>query len=488
MLKNIQQVNFGKLAAESEIDKGLKEYFIETGAFIRLRDRTKSIILGNRGSGKSAIIKMLAEYYSSNNYLVVELTPEDYSYEMLQKTMVSEKDGSWAKLGAYTAAWKYLIYVLAMKNYFEDNKTILKTTSKKIFSYIRDKHKTNNKNYWDLFLSYLNRIEGVKIGQFEAGLKKSELQNLYKLEEILHLLPELKTLSERKPIIFLIDELDKGWDASEDAKAFVGGLFQASISINLLSENLKVIVSLRKELYDNIPALYDDFQKYNDIFEVLEWDNKSLLKLISKRIKHSLAEAHKLNGPESWKLIFKEQVCQMDSFEYVVQRTLFRPREIIQFCIEARQRALELRANKIDTNSIVTSEIKYSEKRTKDIATEYKTQYPSLLDIFEAFRGSYYLLTKDALEEICAKILLEEIKIRDASWLQNQSVEFLITVLWQVGFLKIYTNCYLHGKPQEGFFGCHEIGQSNISNISKFIIHPMFRMHLGISETLPEAI
>lgn len=482
MLNHIKKVNFGKLAAESEIDNGLKEYFIETGAFVRLRDRSKSILLGNRGSGKSAIIKMLAEFYRQNNYIVVELTPEDYSYEMLQRSMISEKDGSWAKLGAYTAAWKYLIYVLAMKNYFEDNKTVLKTTSKKIFSYIRDKHKVSNKNYWDLFISYLNRIEGVKIGKYEAGLKKEELQQLYKLEEILGLLPDLKLMTERKPIIFLIDELDKGWDASEDAKAFIGGLFQASISINQLSTRLSVIVSLRKELYDNIPALYDDFQKYNDIFEVIEWDKNSLLRLIAKRIGHSLPDLGKLTAKEKWRMIFKEIICEKDSFEYVVERTLNRPREIIQFCIEARERAVELRSNKIDSNSVITSEIKYSEKRSKDIATEYKTQYPNLLDVFEAFRGSYCILDRNELEMICEKIIRGEIKTRNTPWLENQTEEFLITVLWQIGFLKIFTSCYIHGKQQEGYFGCHEIGMTNIGNINSFMIHPMFRMYLGVFE------
>jgi energy-coupling factor transporter ATP-binding protein EcfA2 len=451
---------------------------------VRLKDKKKSIILGNRGSGKSAIIKMLAEYYKRNNTLVIELTPEDYSYEMLQRTMVSERDGSWAKTGAYTAAWKYLIYVLAMKSYFEDNKIILKSTSKKIFNYLRDNHKVGNKNYWDVFLSYLNRIEGIKVGQYEAGLKKTELQQLYKLEELTSLLGDLKILSERKPIIFLIDELDKGWDATEDAKAFIGGLFQAAISINQLSENFSVIVSLRKELYDNIPALYDDFQKYNDIFEVIEWDNKSLLKLIAKRIGHSLPEFSKLSSIEKWRLIFKEEICQMDSFEYVVGRSLYRPREIIQFCIEARDRAVEKRSNKIDTNSIVTSEIRYSEKRTKDIATEYKTQYPNLLDIFEAFRGFYFIMERHELENICSKILLGEIKTRETSWLFNQTEEFLITILWQIGFLNIYTNCYINGKQSEGYYGCHQIGQSNIGNIQKFMIHPMFRMFLGITESL----
>ena len=46
---------------------------------------------------------------------MIELSPEDYSYELLTQTMASQARGSWAKHGAYAAAWKYLIYVLIMK-------------------------------------------------------------------------------------------------------------------------------------------------------------------------------------------------------------------------------------------------------------------------------------------------------------------------------------------------------------------------------------
>jgi hypothetical protein len=147
---------------------------------------------------------------------------------------------------------------------------------------------------------------------------------------------------------------------------------------------------------------------------------------------------------------------------------------------------VELKSNKIDTNAVVTSEIKYSEKRTKDIAIEYKTQYPHLLDIFEAFRGFYYIIERSALEDVCEKIISGEIKTKKLVWLENQTEEFLIIVLWQIGFLKIFTKCYLNGKQVEGFYGCHQIGQSNIGNVKSFKIHPMFRMYLGIFELLPE--
>jgi hypothetical protein len=39
------------------------------------------------------------------------------------------------------------------------------------------------------------------------------------------------------------------------------------VSINSSESNVRVFVSLRKELYDNIPALYEDAQKVRDIIE-----------------------------------------------------------------------------------------------------------------------------------------------------------------------------------------------------------------------------
>jgi len=49
-----------------------------------------------------------------------------------------------------------------------------------------------------------------------------------------------------------------------------------------LSPHLRVCMSLRQELYDSIPELYEDAQKYRDLLEVISWDEKSLLKLIAK--------------------------------------------------------------------------------------------------------------------------------------------------------------------------------------------------------------
>ena len=54
--------------------------------------------------------------------------------------MASEDHGSWAKLGAYAAAWKYLIYVLIMKEISKKKTHLKKGAANGIYKYVRDNH------------------------------------------------------------------------------------------------------------------------------------------------------------------------------------------------------------------------------------------------------------------------------------------------------------------------------------------------------------
>lgn len=211
-------------APAAERDTGLDNYFVESEAYRRVQSGAKTIILGNRGSGKSAIFQVLARRARTASQHVIELAPEDYSYELLRSTMVEEHRGSWAKVGAYAAAWKYLIYILVMKEISEKNPQFRRGASADIYRYIRDNHFDSNMSKLSALISYLKRLEGVKLGKYEAGLKTRELEKLYKLEEIKQLLPKLREILSKRPVLVLVDELDKGWDASEDAQSFVAGL------------------------------------------------------------------------------------------------------------------------------------------------------------------------------------------------------------------------------------------------------------------------
>lgn len=485
---NYANLAFGAPAAERDIAQGLKEYFVESESYRNLRDGKKTICIGNRGSGKSALFKMLAEHARSKGFVVIELSPEDYSYEMLSNTMVRESEGSWVKHGAYAAAWKYLIYVLVMKRLTEDSPRLKSKEVDKIYRYLRDNHKGFQENPIALLISYLKRIENIKIGPFQASIKTRELDSLYKLEEINELLPSVKKVCERKKVLVLIDELDKGWDASEDAKAFVAGLFQASISINSLTPNLRVIISLRRELYDNIPALYEDSQKVRDIMETIEWNEEMLLQLIGKRIAYSFPEIKDKEYRNLWNLIFSETLDyrQTKSFNYMIDRTLYRPREIIQFCTIARDEAIKRKLFPIDYSVISRAELFYSEERTKDIAAEYRFQYPGLLSIFEAFRGRSYNFDRGALEELLLGVSTGEFRIDEtADWAKNMEPRDLINILWKIGFIRAQAvgGLKAHRRSGSEYLGSHQISVLNLNNIQRFHVHPMFRTFLGMKES-----
>lgn len=245
-IESIRRLSFGAPAAERDIHQGLKEYFFESESYRRLRDGSKIVILGNRGSGKSAIFKMLAEFRKAKGHLVLELAPEDYSYEILTQSLVKEHEGSWVKQGAYAAAWKYLLFLMVMKQIHEEDSASIKRNCPKLFKYLRDRFSNVTLSRLDTLISYLKRIEGVKIGSYEAMLKTTELQKLYRLEELHDMLPELKIACEKHPVTIFVDELDRGWDSSEDAKAFVAGLFQAALSVNQLTPSLQLYISLRR--------------------------------------------------------------------------------------------------------------------------------------------------------------------------------------------------------------------------------------------------
>jgi len=430
---------------------------------------------------------MLATKNRAEGGVVIELAPEDYSYELLQQTLTGESKGSWAKQGAFSAAWKYLIYVLVMKGVAAE-KGLKKGAAGRIYSYLRDNHSNFDSNPIGTLISYMKRLEGFKIGSHEAAVKTKELQSLYKLEELGGLLDDLNEVCAQRRVIVLVDELDRGWDASEDAVAFVAGLFQAAVSINRVTPNIRVVLSLRKELYDNIPALYEDAQKVRDIVETITWDEPSLLQMIGLRIGHAMG-LETASAPEAWTALFAEtlEYRQSRSFNYIVDRSLYRPREVIEFCTESIRQAVD-HGDSVPLNYSVISqaEHKYSADRLQDISAEYRFQYPGLLSVFETFRGMTFNFDRDELELHCLSMATGEHKVDSGAseWVSDLDPDGLIEILWIVGFIRARAVGGFKGRRRSGseYLGSHQISNLNLRALDNFHVHPMFRSFLGLKE------
>jgi hypothetical protein len=295
--------------------------------------------------------------------------------------------------------------------------------------------------------------------------------------------------NSKHPVRVFVDELDRGWDSSEDAKAFVAGLFQAAVNINAVSANLTVYISLRQELYDSIPALYDDAQKYRDVMEMIRWDEPSLKHLIALRIRHSISALAGLKDDDAvWNNIFSGtlQYRQTKGSNYIVDRTLYRPREIIQFCTAIVEENATSGIFPIDYDIISKAELTYPEDRTKDIASECRFQYPGLMSVFQVFRGRTYTVDRDELEFLCLQLSEGEHALSNEgkSWIKGQEPPYIIEALWRIGFLRAQAVGGVKTQRRSGssYLGPHQVANLSLHNLARFHVHPMFRSYLGMKQ------
>src|SRR6185369_3026303 len=146
------------------------------------------------------------------------------------------------------------------------------------------------------------------------------------------------------------------------------------------------------------PELYEDAQKYRDMIETIRWNSTSLLKLMTNRIRHSLPALAHHDDQACWNALFSGGPGG-GSFRYMIDRTLYRPREIIQFCTLALECARDSQtAVPLRRTVVRDAEYHYSRERARDIAAEYRFQYPGLMSIFETFRGKDLVFSRDEIE------------------------------------------------------------------------------------------
>jgi hypothetical protein len=93
-------------------------------------------------------------------------------------------------------------------------------------------------------------------------------------------------------------------------------------------------------------------------------------------------------------------------------------------------------------------------------------------------------MTRRELEDICLAITTGEYKTaRTASWVEGQDPEYLIDVLWRIGFLRAQAVGGLKGVRRGGsayYWSASDFPFESTEYIPRFQVHPMFRSFLGM--------
>lgn len=320
------------------------------------------------------------------------------------------------------------------------------------------------------------------------------------LSAIMDLLDEVLLSDRKKKYYITIDKLDDDWVEDKLRFQLIRALIETSLEFTKIS-NIKVIVALRSDLLDRVYRFTRDpgFQeeKYRTSSLDLTWPKDKLIEVLDRRI-DKLVKSQYTKQTVTYKDLLPSMRLSkrqtMPAIDYMIERTLLRPRDLIQFfniCIsQSDEKTI------IEPRALIAAEGIYSRERFRALVDEWIGVYPNLALSAQILRKrspnfKVQDLPLDDIEENCLQAVtsseavettdLEEMKkvaegiSRPETYRKN-----LVLILYKVGLVGIRTNSSM--PISWSFLGSPSVSGAEIEEDSRVYIHPTFWRHFGISD------
>jgi hypothetical protein len=487
---NLYSVSFGKDDAAADANQGfLSKVFYKTSFYNRIKNGQRLLITGRKGTGKSATCIALKNVLESEGKRIILVTPRLLSVpkmQQFQNTAMNQDE-------KFEYCWKYVFLVkisLEIFNIIDDiqaNKSsVLNSREKQQLREVRtflSENKEIDKTVPEKLISKLNIFSkfSAKLFGVEAGVETRKIADNHDLSDLLDKFESsILILLEKLPntnITILVDEVDDIWDSSNESKYLIIGLLNAIRKINSsLSSKASILAFLRSDIWDELSFASKD--KLRSEEERISWVENDLKRLIAMRGKISaniIGFEPEQEVNKVWGILFESQVNGVDSFKYIVDRTLKRPREVIQFCNLALSIAQDKQHSRITQEDILEAESTYSAWKIDDLINEYKVQYPFLKDLLAIFQGFESSFTKKQFE-----IRYEQARpllVKRFAKLSELDSNVIVQILFTIGFLggRIQEkDVYIYDGQER-----YKIVLPNIENLEILVVHPAFHRGLG---------
>jgi hypothetical protein len=228
--------------------------------------------------------------------------------------------------------------------------------------------------------------------------------------------------------------------------------------------DLHAVVFVRNDIYQHL--LLDPADRGKETAVELDWGDPELFKeIIRRRIIQSTGSD--LPFEQLWAIFFPTHVGSEIAFEYMLRRTLMRPREILRFAREAIDVAINRRHDKVMEDDITFAEKAYSEDALVDMVFDFADVKPEYGNVPYAFIGAPVTMSRGELER----------RVADAR-VPAEEVGAIIELLLWFGFIGLYI-----GEDDERFsyqFNYNIARMHAGVGAHSYTIHPAFRRVLGV--------
>ncbi len=473
---DLKDIYWGDESAEN--DTNLLEYFIEPKKIERMVKQSKSIIVGRKGAGKSAIRKYLHDYMNSrgDNQIIVEAAP-NYSFISGVKT---DDEKILKNEVFYQNLWCQYLFRQAILNVGDLCQGKKSSASEE---YARNLAKQYEMSNPDFIESLANALKSIKLKAGEYGEFGLDIENQIKAQlGIDNLSYHIKKLvSQGYNFTFIIDDLDLGWDNSVIANNLLLGLLSSiNYMKSLINNKVNIFVCVRNDMYDVLMSITTHSDKYRNC-EYINWNSDSLIDLLEERLKFNFYENGEEIPADIFHEVFPEKVGRIYVKGWLLDRTLQRPRELLQLA-----RCYTESTSVKDAEKLKKAEEVYSKWKLEDLCTEHKFLYPGLLTVFEFWKKEFYRskyhLPKDEYEpivkQIFSKVDLQEQWFKTLS--ENNDIEGFMKILYAIGFVGDFIRGGQGGNKV--IYAYQE--DSDSPRLKEVQIHPCFRRTLGVVERI----
>ncbi|WP_441288004.1 P-loop ATPase, Sll1717 family [Sorangium sp. KYC3313] len=464
--------------SQAESDKLLQRAFVETANFRALVDTTDfRVVVGRRGTGKSALYKRVAEELKHNDRIVLHCeVPREHENLALQAFFEAIQADYRSTRAAARLLWRGYVLLILARGLLDHFKLRRVQINDEIQDYISS-HASLQKV--DSAYGYALRVlEGHKTASPKTlpGQIASDLD----LETLEHVVTSALAETRRRAVL-LFDKLDDGWRPTAVPTALLGGLILAASDFSERHAHVHVIAFVRDNMFRALAYFDDDFSRHIEGADLrLRWDGPTLLHLIAERIRAS-QDLKTENDVKIWNRFAQRGVEGREGFERCLHSTLYRPRDLIVLLNRAYSVAVAAsRSQIVDTDVDVAARM-VSAERLDDLFKEYNVVLPGLRLFAELFRSKRAVWTYgDAL------ILLDDALSRE-TYTTEAARDFAIfgtageifMALHGVGFLGFQP------EPSSPYVFCHDGARSDLANIpltAPVAVHPCYWRALDITE------
>lgn len=497
----IQSNILGETTAEE--DNALDNVFIETIQFKTLLEASdRTVVVGRRGSGKSALFLTLQKRWKNNKDIkIIDYAPESHEIiglrSLIEPLMVSEN----CSKDAIKHFWVYGMLMESLKIISQHYKI-----SKEIE---HDEFLRKELKSWEPFSEY-NVVTKVRkkgedvISEIKRKNHEKQIANNYPIEslsaeKIISEIPLiLKTnLLEKKlvelfnnsnyTINILMDKLDEGYESDNIGISIITGMIYACIHVNNKFKKIKPILFLRDNIYRKVVEFDTDYSRNMDSKLIrLTWDREQLLNLVIKRMIYSFDNKNTnifINNNitdlelsvKIWNIYTENDLNDNSGFEKCLKLTFYKPRDLLTLLNQAFYIASSYGRSKINYEDVKKAAEKNSLLRIDDIKKEYKDVFPELSNILLKFSNKNTVVNNDDIDTIVKDIITDSqsnpVLVSKLKLLGSLG---LIQILYSIGFIGI-------NKNDKTLFS-YDGALSDIEIQTKFLIHPCYWLALNLNK------